>query len=662
MDNEEILVGSYRLLSELGAGAFGRVFLAQHIILSNRFVAIKLMHLVDYKNTDEVARFFLEPILLEELKHPHILPIIDAGIYAGFPYQVTEYAPKGSLRDRLRSQKPLSYKEAIDILTQIGQALQHAHDRNIIHRDLKPENILFNEKGDALLADFGIATMLTTGSIKQTTSMGTFAYMAPEEFQDIVCKESDQYALGCIAYELITGHLPFLASSPAAIIAKHLTENPVSPRTYNPQLPKYIEKAILKAMAKERSERHSSISAFIKALTDSDVIKSPEKELELNKCPKNQQENLDYEEDFDFQDDEDFVSSHFYEYEFDDIPEYCFNSDPDIDVVSPDVKRPEPELTLKEQVTNPNLIAIPKQNKNAATNPAEAFNAHGVALLEENRFQEALLAFEQALQIKKDFASAWCNKGDTLRAIQRIQEAMEAYKHTLTLDPSYIPAYMGIAIILLVQRQFDTALQYLDRAIQIEPSNAEGYCKKGELFLELHRFEEALKAFDSAIKRDAQYADAYIGKGITFRKLRRYQEAIHMYEIAEQLNPSLPLIGLYKGNVLVDLKRYEEALYNFDRALQLSPKNPDILTGKGNALRHLQRYQEALKAHEEAIRLDPGFTLAYINKGNVLMDILEYEKALVSFEQAIRLTPDYANAYYGKGNVLLYLHRAIEAL
>jgi len=269
MSDEDIYVGSYRLVAQLGSGAFGSVYLAQHAILTNRIVAIKIMHPEHLGSSQELLRFFTEAQILDKLKHPGILPIITVDIGEYGPYLVTEYASKGSLRNRLQKQssKPMPIEEAIRILSQIGQALQHAHEQNIIHRDLKPENILFNDKGEALLADFGVAAIVGTVSLKQTTTAGTLAYMAPEQFQDMVCKESDQYALGCIAYELFTGHMPFVASNPATLIAKRLMEQPVAPRQYNPQLPTHIEQAILKALAKQRTDRYPNVSSFITALS-----------------------------------------------------------------------------------------------------------------------------------------------------------------------------------------------------------------------------------------------------------------------------------------------------------------------------------------------------------------------------------------------------------
>lgn len=263
-------IGNYRIDREIASGGFGGVYLAQHIFLTARFVAIKMLHAIHLGSQEEREGFLQEAQWLEKLKHPHILPLYDVGIHEGIPYLIAEYAQNGSLRDRLRRAglQPLPVNEALTILSQVGQALQHAHQQNVIHRDLKPENILFNARGDALLADFGISTVLTTSSIKQTQVSGTPSYMAPEQFRGIVSRESDQYSLGCIAYELFTGQRPFGASDFIAMGFKHTTENPPEPSEVNPQLPGQIGQVILKAMAKERSARYTDITAFITALND----------------------------------------------------------------------------------------------------------------------------------------------------------------------------------------------------------------------------------------------------------------------------------------------------------------------------------------------------------------------------------------------------------
>lgn len=260
-------IGSYRIIAQLDSGGFGSVYLAQHIFLS-RMVAIKLLHMMHLGSFEARESFLQEARLLEALKHPHILPILDINVYSGFPYLVTEYAPNGSLRDLLKryAPHPLPFTDALTILRQVGQALTYAHHQQIIHRDLKPENILFNAQNQVLLADFGLAMVLATASINYVSNAGTPRYMAPEQFKGAVSKESDQYALGCIAYELFTGKKPFDAADPVVLMYQHVMNLPPPPRSLNPDLPANIEHAVLKALAKERRERHASIDAFIGAL------------------------------------------------------------------------------------------------------------------------------------------------------------------------------------------------------------------------------------------------------------------------------------------------------------------------------------------------------------------------------------------------------------
>ena len=153
-------IGNYRVIEEIGGGTYGLVYRAEHIYLGHT-VAVKLLH--SYLDSQgEHEQFLQEAKFLVNLKHPYILSFYDFGIYEGFPYLIIEYAPNGSLKDLIKScvLHPLPVKKSLSILTQVGHALVYTHQQNIVHRDLKPENILFNTKGEALLADFGIATVV----------------------------------------------------------------------------------------------------------------------------------------------------------------------------------------------------------------------------------------------------------------------------------------------------------------------------------------------------------------------------------------------------------------------------------------------------------------------------------------------------------------------
>jgi serine/threonine protein kinase len=260
-------IGKYRILGEIASGSFGRVYHGEDTSRQNYPVAIKLMHAAHLANASERNSYLQEARLLTMLHHPLIVPVLDVGIENEFPYLVMEYAPNGSLYDRLKQQtpRPLSIKEAQKILGQVGAALQYAHQQNVIHRDLKPANILFNAQGDALLADFGIATMLAT-SIQSGTAVGTPYYMAPEQFRGTISKEGDQYALGCIAYQIMTGRLPFDAPDFFALGYKHMSENAIPPTQLNLLIPYPVEGAIMKAMAKQRTDRFGDVLAFVNAL------------------------------------------------------------------------------------------------------------------------------------------------------------------------------------------------------------------------------------------------------------------------------------------------------------------------------------------------------------------------------------------------------------
>ncbi len=267
--NDELIgrqFGSYRLVQILGHGAFGSVYLGKHFLLEHKPpVAIKVLN-TTLNTQEEIDRFFQEAVLLDELTHPNILPIIDANLYEDFPFFVTEYAPGGSLRDVLDrldgALMPL--EDVMHLLNQIGLGLQHAHDLDIVHRDLKPANILFNAHGDALLADFGIALQIQ--KTRRVDEIGTPPYMAPEQFKGQVSKKSDQYALACIAYELLTGQQLFIADDPYTMGFKHIYEQPIDPSELNPDISPAIEEVILKALAKNRDERFATVAEFVQIL------------------------------------------------------------------------------------------------------------------------------------------------------------------------------------------------------------------------------------------------------------------------------------------------------------------------------------------------------------------------------------------------------------
>ena len=255
--------GDYRLLRLLGKGGFAEVYLAERGDRGTQ-VALKVMHAV-LMNTD-VERFRAEALIIASLSHSHIVRLLDYDTEQGTPFLVMEYASHGSLRERHPRGVALSVEQTLLYVRQVADALQYAHDQKLIHRDIKPENLLLGPNEQILLTDFGIATVAKSSHSQSTQeAMGTVTYMAPEQIQGKPRPASDQYALGIVAYEWLTGEPPFEGSF-TEIATQHLFAPPLPLRQKMPTLPQAVEQVILRALAKDPHDRFPSVSVFAQAL------------------------------------------------------------------------------------------------------------------------------------------------------------------------------------------------------------------------------------------------------------------------------------------------------------------------------------------------------------------------------------------------------------
>ena len=261
--------GQYRIGELIGRGGMASVYRARQESM-DRDVAIKVMAAELSGNAEFVARFEREARVIAKLQHPHILPVIDFGRSGGNVFLVMRLVEGGVLNERLEL-VTLTLGQANQFLTQIGSALQYAHQHGVIHRDLKPNNVLLDDQDNAYLTDFGIAKMLagTTGTHSLTATgsvMGTPAYMAPEQWRsEPVDARTDIYALGVILYEMLMGVLPFQSDTPFGMMYKHFDQSPPLPRAINPALPESIEGIVLRALAKNPADRYASASEMADA-------------------------------------------------------------------------------------------------------------------------------------------------------------------------------------------------------------------------------------------------------------------------------------------------------------------------------------------------------------------------------------------------------------
>ena len=262
-------IGRYQVEGEIGRGGMATVFKAYDPRFE-RHVAIKVLPREFMHDPEFRARFNREAKTIATLEHPAIVPVYDYGEQDGLPYLVMRYMPGGSLSDRLEN-GPLFIEESAAILQRLGSALDRAHSQGIIHRDLKPGNVLFDQYGDAFLADFGIVQV--SGSNSNLTAsgslVGTPMYMSPEQVygDKELDGRSDIYALGIILFQMLTGHLPYEADTPAKLMMKHILEPIPGLLTDRPDLPPEAEVIVSKALSKNREDRFDTASDFSAALS-----------------------------------------------------------------------------------------------------------------------------------------------------------------------------------------------------------------------------------------------------------------------------------------------------------------------------------------------------------------------------------------------------------
>ena len=251
-------IGKYRILSPLGSGGFGTVYLAEDTWIDKK-VALKVPHRQQGLDFGELLQ---EPRLLAALNHPNIVSVLTAEKQEGVFFIVMEYVPGETLESLIAREGALDLTRALDFTCQICNAVDHAHRQGVIHRDLRPGNVLVTENGFIKVADFGTSRFLEIAA-HGTTVIGSPPYMAPEQFHGKAVFASDVYSLGVTMYQMLTGMLPYETPAPGDIERLMTGELVSPPRIRNPRIPKAINDAVLRAMKPDAADRYQRASDLL---------------------------------------------------------------------------------------------------------------------------------------------------------------------------------------------------------------------------------------------------------------------------------------------------------------------------------------------------------------------------------------------------------------
>jgi serine/threonine-protein kinase len=244
------IIGKYKILSTIGSGGFGTVYLAEDTWIDKK-VALKVPH----RQNLDFGELLREPRLLATLSHPNIVTILTAEKQENVFFIVMEFVPGQTLESIVAHDGPLDLNAALDYTCQICNAVDHAHRHGVLHRDLRPSNVIVSDSGMLKVADFGTSRFLEIAA-HGTTIIGSPPYMAPEQFQGKAVFASDIYSLGVTMYQTLTGVLPYDTPSPSDLDRLMRGELVTSPRLRNPKVPKAVSDIVMKAMAPEIPARY----------------------------------------------------------------------------------------------------------------------------------------------------------------------------------------------------------------------------------------------------------------------------------------------------------------------------------------------------------------------------------------------------------------------
>ncbi|MDT7603585.1 MAG: eukaryotic-like serine/threonine-protein kinase [Acidobacteriota bacterium] len=524
-------ISHYRVLSQLGEGGMGTVYLAEDTRLGRR-VAIKIPHAAPAEHNFYHARFLREARSISALTHPNIAALYDFGETPdGKPFIVMELVLGQELTDLINASS-LTLARALEIIEDVAEALGEAHRNGIVHRDIKPSNVIINERGEVKVLDFGLAKLVgaeheATGftpeaktlqrlQTRSDVMLGTPLYLSPEQAKGTnVDARSDLFALGALLYECVAGRAAFAGGTIVEIAAQILHVDPLPPSRFNPSVPRALDRDVLKSLAKQPHERFQTADELIAALT--------EVRLKVSANGNARTQNV--------------IRSH----DADTSPQHSA-----LTTLSDNLRRPRLSIfaaVVAIVVALAGFWGLSRLWRPGAHKPspeAAKLQERGVDFLREGAYWQASKNLLRATEIDGKFALAHASLAEAWTELDYLDRAKDELLrvNTLVPDRSVLDVrdrlYLD-AVTSTVTRDFPAAIKSYEEIAAQTPNEAYVYVDLGRAYEKAEDTPHAIENYRKATDLKLDYATAYLRIGNLYARQQDYQSAAVAFDTAERI-------------------------------------------------------------------------------------------------------------------------------